>query len=141
MLAGWSEGKKEQSDSLLVLDSGAVTHLSERSQRTVSLIAALRNQGLWPPVVSSPVLIESLHGDGARDAATNRMLKTCEIVEDISERLARRAAFLRTKARRGSAVDALVVAIAEPGGTVLTSDLDDLRQLASHAQNVVVASP
>ena len=92
-------------------------------------------------MVPSPVLIESLHGDGARDAAVNRMLKTCEIVEDISERWARRAALLRTKARRGSAVDALVVAIAEPGGAVLTSDLDDLRQLAAYARDVVVASP
>lgn len=31
-----------------------------------------------------------------------------------------RAAWLRTRAARGSAVDALVVALAEPGGTILT---------------------
>jgi hypothetical protein len=43
-----------------------------------------------------------------------------------------------TAARRGSAVDALVVALAEPGGTVLTSDLRDLEALAEHAQRVRV---
>jgi hypothetical protein len=35
-------------------------------------------------------------------------------------------------------VDALVVASAEPGGTVLTTDPDDLEALASHARRVTV---
>jgi hypothetical protein len=50
----------------------------------------------------------------------------------------RRAALLRRLARRGSAIDALVVASAEPGGTVLTSDPDDLRALAMHAEDVSI---
>jgi hypothetical protein len=37
-----------------------------------------------------------------------------------------------------SAVDAIVVALAEPGGTVLTTDPDDLEALAAHAQRVRV---
>ncbi len=41
-------------------------------------------------------------------------------------------------ARRGSAVDALVVALAEPGGTVLTSDPGDLVALAQYAHDVIV---
>jgi hypothetical protein len=45
---------------------------------------------------------------------------------------------LRRLARRGSAVDALVVALAEPGGTVLTSDLGDLGALAQYADGVIV---
>jgi hypothetical protein len=36
---------------MLVLDSGAVTHLAERSARAAALIAALRAEGLWPPLV------------------------------------------------------------------------------------------
>ncbi len=63
----------------------------------------------------------------------------CEIVQTVPEPLARRAAALRTHARRGSAVDALVVAFAEPGGTVLTSDVGDLEALARHAAGVSVA--
>lgn len=68
----------------------------------------------------------------------NRLLKTCDVVEDIPETVARRAAFLRTRARRGSAVDALVVAMAEPGGSVLTSDPDDLSVLAAHARDIII---
>jgi hypothetical protein len=49
-----------------------------------------------------------------------------------------RAAVLRASAGRGSAVDALVVAVAEPGGAVLNGDLADLRALAAYADDVIV---
>jgi len=123
---------------MLVLDSGGLSRLAERSQSAAALILALRRNGLWPPVVVTPVLVESLTGDGGRDALVNRLLKTCNVAEEVGERLARRAAFLRTAARRGSAVDALVVAVAEPHGSVLTSDSADLEALAAHARNVSV---
>ena len=121
---------------MLVLDSSAVSRLAERSRPVVALILAFRDEGLWPPVVPSVVLVECLQGHAGRDAAENKFLKTCDIVEEIGEPLARRAAFLRRHARLGSAVDALVVAIAEPDGTVLTSDPHDLEALASHARHV-----
>ena len=123
---------------MLVLDSGGVSRLAERSRTAAALIVTLRNHGLWPPLVPTPVLVESLTGDGGRDASTNRLLKTCDLVEEIDERLARRAAYLRTAAGRGSAVDALSVAMAEPGGSVLTSDMGDLAALAEHAHAVSV---
>jgi hypothetical protein len=121
---------------VLVLDSSAVSRLAERSRSVAALILALRDEGLWPPTVPSVVLVECLQGHGGRDAAENTFLKTCDIVEEVGEPLARRAAFLRRHARRGSPVDALVVAVAEPGGTVLTSDPLDLEALASHAKRV-----
>jgi hypothetical protein len=121
---------------VLVLDSGAVTRLAERSQSSAALILAFRDEGLWPPLVPSVVLTACLQGHAGRDAAENAFLKTCDLMEEVSESLARRAAFLRRRARRGSAVDALVVASAEPGGTVLTSGRKDLEVLASHAQRV-----
>jgi len=121
---------------VLVVDSGAVSRLAERSQYAAALILALREQGLWPPVVPSVVLVECLQGHAGRDAAENRLLKTCDVLENVGEALARRAAFLRRRARRGSVVDALVVAVAEPGGTVLTTDPDDLEALATHAHRV-----
>lgn len=122
----------------LVLDSGAVSRLAERSLRAAAVIAALAAEGLWPPVVPTPVLIESLRGDTAKDAHANRLLKTCDVVEGMPETLARRAAYLRTRAGAGSAVAALVLAMAEPGGSVLTSDPDDLRALAAHAHDVII---
>jgi len=124
---------------VLILDSGGVSRLAERSRDSLALILALRGQGLWPPKVPSVVLDECLQGHAGRDANENRFLKTCEIAQAIPESVARRAAVLRRLARRGSAVDALVVAVAEPGGTVLTSDPGDLEALAIHAEDVVVA--
>jgi hypothetical protein len=123
---------------MLALDSGGVTRLAERSAHAAALIAALRAQGLWPPVVPSVVLVECLTGDGSRDAAQHRFLRTCDVTESVPVPLARRAAWLRTRARQGSAVDALVTATAEPGGTVLTGDAADLRALAAHASDVTI---
>ncbi|HEY3357176.1 MAG TPA: hypothetical protein VGQ83_28255 [Polyangia bacterium] len=121
-----------------VLDSGAMTALARRPQRMAAFVRALRSDGSWPPVVSPAVLVECLTGQGGRDALVNRLLKTCLIPEHFPEALGRRAAALRAAARRGSAVDAIVVALAEPDGTVLTSDPDDLGALAAHAQDVAV---
>lgn len=123
---------------MLVLDAGGVSRLAERSSRAAALLTALRREGLWPPVVPSVVLVESLTGRSDRDASTHRFLKTCDVNEDLSVAVARRAAALRHRAGRGSAVDALVVASAEPEGVVLTGDLGDLRALAAHADQVTV---
>lgn len=123
---------------MLVLDSGGVSRLSARTKTAAALIAALVDQQLWPPVVPTMVLVESLHGESGRDANTNRFLKTCIIEVQVSEAAARRAAQLRRLAQTGSAVDALVVALAEPGGTVLTGDQADLEALATHAEGVAI---
>jgi predicted nucleic acid-binding protein len=123
---------------VLVLDSGGVSRLAERSPRALALIRSLRSAQLWPPVVPSVVLVECLQGHPSRDAGTNRFLKTCLIDSAVSEEVARRAAQLRRQAGRGSAVDALLVAFAEPGGTVLTGDRADLEALRAHAHDVGV---
>ncbi len=122
----------------LILDSGGVSALSQRRSAVLRLIERLGEARLWPPVVPTSVLVECLHGDDAYDAVTNQFLKSCVIEADFPLRLARRAAALRTAARRGSAVDAIVVACAEPGGTVLTSDPGDLEALASFARGVEI---
>lgn len=121
---------------MLILDSGGVTRLAERSRQTAALTLALE-QDLWPPIVPSIVLVECLEGHVGRDVPANRFLKTCDVTEEVTETLARRAAALRRRAQQGSAVDALVVAFAEPGGTVLTSDPRDLSALASRANRVI----
>lgn len=80
------------------------------------------------------MLVECLTGHGGQDVSANRLLRACEILPAPSERLARRAAALRTAAGRGSAIDAIVVAAAEPGGTVLTSDPGDPGDLGALAE-------
>jgi len=123
---------------VLVLDSGGVSRLARRSQDAAATITVFRREGLWPPLVPSMVLVESLTGRQRADAAPNRFLKTCDVEEGVPERRARRAAALRAQSGRGSAVDALIVATAEPGGTVLSGDVGDLQALAAHADDVVI---
>jgi len=123
---------------VLVLDSGGVSRLARRRPDAAALIAAFKAEGLWPPVVPSVVLAESITGRQRNDANINRFLKTCDIVEDLPQHLARRAGALRTLARQGSAVDAIVVAIAEPGRAVLTSDPKDLTSLAGYTNGVQI---
>jgi hypothetical protein len=122
----------------LVLDSGGVSRLARRSQDAAALITVFVRQGIWPPVVPTVVLVECLSGRPQHDAVTNRFLKTCDLVDEVPEHLARRAGMLRAAARRGSAIDALVVAIAEPSGSVLTGDIVALRALVAHAEDVAV---
>ncbi|NOX30960.1 MAG: hypothetical protein GXP35_13070 [Actinobacteria bacterium] len=86
----------------------------------------------WSPRSPSP--------SRSPDANINRFLKTCDITEELTERIARRAGELRSLAGQGSAVDAIVVALVEPGGAVLSSDLKGLRALASHADAVQIYS-
>ena len=124
--------------TLLVLDSGGVTRLSRQHQDSAAMIAVFKRDGIWPPIVPSVVLVESLSGRQRTDALVNRFLKTCDIVEELPEHVARRAGALRGMARQGSAVEAVVVAMAEPGGAVLGGDVKDLRAIASHADGVLV---
>jgi hypothetical protein len=124
--------------SVLVLDSGGVSRLAERTTRSLALLRSLREAELWPPIVLTVVLIECLQGHAGRDANVNRFLKTCVIEGTVAEQLTRRAARLRRLAGRGSAVDAVVVAAAEPGGTVLTADRAGIEPLVAHAHGVSV---
>lgn len=121
---------------MLVLDSGAVTFFARPNSANAAVWRAWGRGGL-SPVVPSVVLVECLTAS-SRDANVNRFLKSCDVTTELPESLVRRAAALRTRAGRGSAVDAILVAVAEPGGTVLTGDYDDLSALAANAHDVRV---
>jgi predicted nucleic acid-binding protein len=123
---------------MLVLDSGGFGRLSERSTRALALIEELRKADLWPPIVPTMVMVESLQGHPGRDANANRFLKTVLTDETVNIEVARRAAELRRRSRRDSAVDALIVAIAEPNGAVLTGDEADITALAAISEGVTV---
>lgn len=119
----------------LVLDAGALTMLGRNRAR----LEELRRRGEWPALVPAVVLTEALTGDHRRDFHENRILRTCDI-RPVDETLARRAAALRAAAGPSpSAVDAVVVALADEvgGATVLTGDVLDIRALAPHAGNKV----
>ncbi|MGH3671427.1 MAG: hypothetical protein ACRDSH_12445 [Pseudonocardiaceae bacterium] len=120
----------------LVLDPGAVTALGRRDRQTAARIVALRRRGMWPPILPTAVLVDSLTGSRVRDALVNRTVGLSAI-HPLDEPLARRAAQLRGRARAGSAVDAVVVATAELlEALVITVNTDDLTRLSQHASGV-----
>lgn len=123
---------------MVILDSSGLSKLAERSRRAAALVAALGHEGIWPPIVPTVVLVESTAGRASTDVNINRFVKSCDVDPVLPESVARRAGELRASARRGSAVDAIVVAMAEPHGTVLTSDRLDIEALASYADDVEV---
>lgn len=123
---------------MLVLDSGAVSFLAARTPQALAVLRRLTTAGVWPPVVPSVVLVECLTEQVGRDAPVHRVLSQCDIREHLTVPLARRAAYLRTQARHGSPVDAIVVATAEPGGTAVTADRKDFEALAEWSAAVVV---
>ncbi|MXW96377.1 MAG: hypothetical protein F4110_13495 [Acidimicrobiaceae bacterium] len=128
----------------VVLDSGAITRLARKDHLSAARIESLKRHGIWPPVVPSVVLVECLTGRQRIDAVTNRFLKGCDIEEHLPKQIARNAGKLRDQTGRASeisAVDAVVVAVAEPDGIVLSADPEDLRALAAHAQGVAVEAP
>jgi len=88
--------------------------------------------------VTTVVIVESVEGHPDAMPTSTVFSKTCRIEEAVPQPLARRGAEVGRRARRGSAVDALVVATAEPGGTILTGDVQDLEALAAEADNVAV---
>ena len=118
---------------MLIIDSRGVNRLAERSTRTLALVRALHAGDLWPPIAPTVVLVESSQGHRGRDATTNRFLTTRAIETLVTEQTARRPAELRRRARHRSAVDAIVVALAEPGGTVITGDKADNEAIVAHA--------
>lgn len=124
----------------LILDSGAIDRFTRQHPEAPAQFAELKDSEFWPPLVPTVVLAECLTGRQQDDARTNRFIKTCELFEDLPEEIGRRAAELRTQAGRGSAVDAILVALAEPDGTVLTDDNEDIEALASHTRGVKVVS-
>jgi predicted nucleic acid-binding protein len=116
----------------LILDSGGVSALA----LNIAKLREVRAWGHWPPVVPAAVLTESLTGDHRRDHHTDRLLHECEI-RSVTEIIARHAAVLRFASRsKGiSAVDAIVAATADHGGggTVVTSDPDNLKALVANS--------
>jgi hypothetical protein len=124
----------------LVLDSGGVSYLAKRTPQAARVIARLREEGMWPPLVPSAVLVECLTGDAGRDASANSFLKTCDVIEYLPVGTSRRAARARAAARHGSAVDAIVAVTAEPGGTIITGDDADLTALAGQLADVKVVT-
>lgn len=120
----------------VVCDSRGVTMLAHDH----ALLRAWLDEGA-DITVPAAVLAECSTGT-ARDARIRRLLNGVDIIDiDADHGLA--AGALRHRARAGSGVDALVVAVADRFDApvhVLTSDPGDLEALAAHAAHALVVA-
>jgi predicted nucleic acid-binding protein len=131
---------------MLLLDSEAMSALahgpSHRRDRVRALVAEMRKRGRDIAVVAA-VLAEVVRGRRADAAVFAGLRRERVVVHPVDARVGVRAGQLLGRLGAGSelAVDAFVVAVGDlAGGAIIaTSDMDDLKRLASHASNVVIA--
>jgi predicted nucleic acid-binding protein len=130
---------------MLLLDSEALSASAHgpalRRDRVRALIAEMRRREL-PVATVAAVLAEVVRGRAA-DAAVFGLLRRDRIeVHAVDMRVGVRAGQLlgRAGARSDLAVDAFLVAAADlAGGAVIaTTDITDLKRLASHSTSVLV---
>ena len=131
---------------MLLLDSEALSAVAHgpavRRDRVRALIAEMRRRDL-PVATVAAVLAEVVRGRPADSGLFAGLRRERVEVRPVDVAVGVRAGRLLGAAAVGSelAVDAFVVAVADlAGGAVIaTSDLDDLTQLATYAQRVVIA--
>lgn len=131
---------------MLLLDSEAISAIAhgpaDRRDRVRALVVEMRARAL-PVATVAAVLAEVVRGH-PRDAGVFDGLRRERVeVHPVDTRTGVRAGHLLARVDAGSeiAIDAFLVADADlaGGAVVATVDPADLRRLASHATNVVVA--
>ncbi|MGI8684300.1 MAG: PIN domain-containing protein [Acidimicrobiales bacterium] len=132
---------------MLLLDSEALSAIAhgpgERRDRVRALVTEMRRREL-PTATVAAVLAEVVRGRPADAAVFAAVRRERVEVRPVDVAVGVRAGQLLGAAGAGSdlAVDAFVIAVADlaGGALVATVDVHDLRRLASHATDVVVAS-
>ena len=123
----------------MVLDSEGLWAVARNDSEDARAVLATSYRAGVPVLVPAAVLAETLFGD-ERDTRANQALKKLQVIP-LSESVARAAAALKRGAGMtgvAATLDAIVVATsaATGGGIVLTSDIQDIRALASCATGI-----
>jgi hypothetical protein len=115
----------------IVLDAGAFVAIERGDRETMAL---LKNELLSgrAPVTHGGIVGQVWRGGAGRQARIARLLPGT-FVAALDANLGRRAGVLLGKARASDVVDAALVLLASQGDSVLTSDVEDLAQLADVA--------
>jgi hypothetical protein len=122
-----------------VLDAGAFVAV-ERNDR--ELIALLKREFLAGRACRTHggVIGQVWRGGAGRQAVLSRFLAGVEVVP-LGDALGRRAGALLVQAGGADVIDAAVVLLAQHDDVIITSDPDDLRQLAEAAGTPVELLP
>ncbi|MDB4958150.1 MAG: hypothetical protein JWO36_5719 [Myxococcales bacterium] len=115
----------------LVLDAGALVALG-RNERAMWLRLKAALLAREEPVCHGGVVGQVWRAHGPRQAALARALAGLEI-RSLDLSLGRAAGELLGRAKRSDVVDAALVLLAEDGDQIVTSDPEDLAQLARTA--------
>jgi hypothetical protein len=116
---------------MLVLDAGAFVAVERGDRDVVALVKRERLSGR-APVTNGGVVGQVWRGGGGRQAPVARLLAGVDVVS-LDDLLGRRAGTLLARSGRADAIDAAVVCLAGDGDDILTSDPEDLRDLAQAA--------
>jgi hypothetical protein len=116
---------------MLVLDAGAFVAVERGDRDVVALVKRERLSGRVP-VTNGGVVGQVWRGGSGRQAPVARLLAGVDVVP-LDELLGRRAGTLLARSGHPDAIDAAVVCLAGDGDDILTSDPEDLRDLAQAA--------
>ena len=116
---------------MLVLDAGAFVAVERGDRDVVALVKRERLSGRVP-VTNGGVVGQVWRGGSGRQAPVALLLAGVDVVS-LDDLLGRRAGTLLARSGRADAIDAAVVCLAGDGDDILTSDPEDLRDLAQAA--------
>jgi hypothetical protein len=116
---------------MLVLDAGAFVAVERGDRDVVALVKRERLSGR-APVTNGGVVGQVWRGGRGKQVPLARLLAGVEVAP-IDDLLGRRAGTVLARSGRSDAIDAAVVCLATDGDDILTSDPDDLRDLAQAA--------
>jgi hypothetical protein len=119
----------------LVLDSGALIAL-ERGDRAMWRRLKSANLASEVPVSHGGVVGQAWRGRGARRALLAKALSGVD-VRALDESLGKAAGELLAQSRKTDVIDAALVLLADDGDSIVTSDPDDLKALATASRRHV----
>jgi hypothetical protein len=116
---------------MLVLDAGAFVAVERGDRDVVALVKRERLSGR-APVTNGGVVGQVWRGGRGKQVPLARLLAGVEVAP-VDDLLGRRAGTVLARSGRSDAIDAAVVCLATDGDDILTSDPEDLRDLAQAA--------
>lgn len=115
----------------IILDTGALMLVERRHPAAWRRVTSTFRAG-EPPLTHGGVIAQVWRGGHGPQAKLARALRGVE-VEPLDDELGRAAGILLAKTGTNDAIDAVVVALAEDGDRILTSDPDDIDRLVEAA--------
>lgn len=125
--------------SSLVLDAGVFVAV-DRGDRAMAARLKAAHHGALELRTTGVVLAQVWRDHSGRQAKMARLLKSVDI-RSVDQRLGKDAGVLLGRAGAGDAVDATVVAVADTGDRILTSDPGDIGALVAASGRSILIVP